>query len=287
MRKLLRRLLQVLAGLLVLAVLLIAAGWIASEIRVDKRYTDVPATAPRLKGDAAAGKHWASILACSACHARDLGGQVLDDNALAGRLVAPNLTQKRKLYSDAELARMIRYGIKHDGHGAWVMPSDGFYHLDDQTVADVIAYIRSVPEVKRDLPETTNGPLTRLGLLIGKFDLVTNSIDRHAPRMGDAPRPTAAQQGRYLATVVCAECHGVDQHGKPDEGLPDLAIAKIYTPAEFTDLMRGRWAKGHRDAPMVHVARARFTDFTDEEIAQIKAWLDVRPVVASVSSNAH
>lgn len=284
MRKLLRRSLFALAGLPVLAVLIAATAGIVSEIRIDKRYTDVPAVAPQVKGDVAAGKHWTSILACSACHARDLGGQVLDDDPWAGRLVAPNLTRKRKFYSDAELARMIRFGIKHDGHGAWVMPSDGFYHLDDRTVADVIAYIRSVPEVKRDLPETANGPLTRLGLLIGKFDLVTNSIDRRAPRVGDAPRATMAQQGRYLTTVICAECHGVDQGGKPDEGLPDLAIAKIYAPAEFTDLMRGRWAKGHRDAPMVHVARARFADFTDEEIAEIKVWLDARPMVAKAKA---
>ncbi|MGH8212734.1 MAG: c-type cytochrome [Rhodanobacteraceae bacterium] len=162
MRRLLRRLLLVVAGLLALAVLASAAIWIAAEIHLDKRYTDVPLTIPpRLTGNMANGKHWATILGCTNCHDKDLGGAVLDDSWIVGRLSAPNLTQKRKLYSDEELVRMIRYGIKRDGHGAWLMPSDGFYHLDNQTVADVVAYVRSVPGVKREVPPITNGPLAR------------------------------------------------------------------------------------------------------------------------------
>lgn len=282
MGKPLRRSLFVLAGLLVLAVLVVAAGWIVTEIHLDKRYTDVPLTAPpRLAGHVANGRHWATILGCRDCHHGDLGGEVLEDSWIRGRLTAPNLTQKRKLYTDAELARMIRYGIKRDGHGAWVMPSNGFYHLDDQTVADLIAYVRSVPQVRRDEASTTNGPLARLGLLTGKFDLVTNSIDRHAPRLGAAPRTTPLRQGRYIATVACTECHGINQEGKPEHGIPNLVVAKAYSLPEFTELMRHGWAKGHRDVGfMSETARARFSAFDDQEITALKAWLDARPAVA-------
>lgn len=286
MRTLLRRSLFALAGLPILALLTVAAGWVASEIHLQRRYTDVPlGTLPRLVGNVPAGKHWATILGCTNCHARDLGGGVLEESWVEGRLAAPNLTQKRKSYSNAELARMIRYGIKRDGHGAWLMPSDGFYHLDDQTVADVIAYVRSVPEVKRDVPPTTAGPVARWWAFTGKYDLVTNSIDRHAPRLGDAPRVSQLQEGRYIATVACAECHGVAQEGKPDEGTPNLAIAKAYTLPEFTELMHHGWAKGHRDVGfMSEIARARFVAFDDGEIAALKTWLDARPAVSDASS---
>ncbi|HJU27316.1 MAG TPA: c-type cytochrome [Rhodanobacteraceae bacterium] len=285
MRKLLRRLSFAVAGLLAIPLLAGAAIWIGAEIRLDKRYTDVPLTAPpRLAGDVANGKHWATILGCTNCHEKDLGGAVLEDSWIAGRLAAPNLTQKRKLYSDAELERMIRYGIKRDGHGAWLMPSDGFYHLDDRTIADVIAYVRSVPEVKREVPPTTNGPLARWWLLSGRYDLVTNSIDRHAPRLGDASRKMPLQQGRYIATVACTECHGIHQEGMPDDGTPNLAVAKAYTLPEFTELMHHGWAKGHRDVGfMSHIARERFSAFDDREILALKAWLDARPVVAKAA----
>ncbi len=283
MRKLLRRLLFAVAGLLAVAVLAAATIWIVAEIRLDKRYTDVPLVAPqRLAANVADGRHWATILGCTNCHDQDLGGAVLEDESwIVGRLAAPNLTQKRKLYSDAELARMIRYGIKRDGHGAWLMPSDGFYHLDDQTIADVIGYVRSVPEVKREVPPTTTGPLARWWLLSGKFDLVTNSIDRHAPRLGDAPRSTPEQEGRYIATVACTECHGLHQEGNPDDGTPNLVVARAYTLPEFRELMHHGWAKGHRDVGfMSRIARARFSVFDDREILALKAWLDARPIVA-------
>ena len=285
MRKLLRRLLLVFAGLLAIAVLAAAAIWIAAEIHMDRRYTDVPLTAPpRLAGNVANGKHWAAILGCTNCHEKDLGGAVLEESWALGRLAAPNLTQKRKLYSDAELIRMIRYGIKRDGQGAWLMPSDAFYHLDDQTIADVIAYVRSVPEVHRDVPPTAAGPLARLGIVTGKFDVVTNSIDRHAARRGAAPRATRLQQGRYIATVACGECHGINQEGYPDDGTPNLVVAKAYTLPEFTELMHHGWAKGHRDVGfMSHIARERFFAFTDPEIATLKAWLDARPAVAKAA----
>ena len=285
MRKLLRRSLIALAGLLVLAVLAVAVGWIVAEVHMDRRYTDVPLTAPpRLAGNVTTGKHWATILGCADCHDQDLGGAVLEDSWALGRLAAPNLTWKRKLYSDPELVRMIRYGIKRDGHGAWVMPSNAFYHLDDQTVADVIAYVSSVPEVDRDLPPTFAGPLARLGVLTGKFDLVTNSIDRRAPRLGSSPRTTRLQQGRYIATVACGECHGTNQEGYPDDGVPNLVVAKAYTLPEFTELMHHGWARDHRDVGLMsRIARARFSAFDDQEIGALKAWLDARPAVATAS----
>jgi acetylornithine deacetylase/succinyl-diaminopimelate desuccinylase-like protein len=56
---------------------------------------------------------------------------VFFDQPMLARLVAPNVVRAIKGYSDAELARLLRHGVRPDGRGVAVMPSSTFYHLDD------------------------------------------------------------------------------------------------------------------------------------------------------------
>ena len=48
------------------------------------------------------------------------------------------------------------------------------------------------------------------------------------PRWGELPRRTAFERGRYLASIVCAECHGLDFHGNALEGGPSLAVLAAW-----------------------------------------------------------
>lgn len=77
---------------------------------------------------------------------------MIDDPAL-GVAIGPNITSGGKLatYSDEELVRVIRHGVKRDGRGAFVMPSDDYQHFSDADVGAIVAYLRSVPSVDRDL----------------------------------------------------------------------------------------------------------------------------------------
>src|SRR5262249_12505839 len=163
---------RIVVALLVLAALATAAVWTVSERVLHRSYADVSIAAPPLAGNVESGRHWATILGCTDCHGTTLHGNVvIPDSFLFGALVAPNLTVQRKVYDDAALARMIRYGIKRDGTGVQMMPSQAFYHLDDATVADLIAFVRSVPDDANALRASGNGPATRLFLLAGVFKL--------------------------------------------------------------------------------------------------------------------
>src|SRR5262249_28044724 len=144
-----------------LALSLIAAAviagiviWIGSERVINKSYADITAVAPTAQGNAESGKHWAAILGCTDCHDSTLHGMIIDDQSFwLGTLIAPNLTVKRKVFDDAAFARVIRHGVKQDGRGVMLMPSNVFYHADDQTVADIIAFVRAAPDSERALPQ--------------------------------------------------------------------------------------------------------------------------------------
>src|SRR5215468_2241697 len=218
----------------------VAAGviYVGSEHVLGKSYAAIKAGAPAAIGDAERGRHWAAILGCSGCHDPTLHGNVIfPDSFLVGGLVAPNLTIKRKQYDDAELARTIRFGIRRDGTGIWLMPSQAFYHLDDQDLADVIAFVRSVPDDDKVQPESTIGPVTRWNLVTGVWELVPELVPVGAARLGDSPHVDDLARGRYIATVACGECHGLDQKGDPEGGIPNLAVAKAYDLDEFRALM--------------------------------------------------
>jgi cytochrome c553 len=270
---------RILLAVLVLAVMAVATVWIGSERVLHKSYAGVVVAAPALRGDVESGRHWAAILGCSGCHDKTLHGNVLyPDSFLFGALVAPNLTIKRRLYDDAALARMIRFGIRRDGSGVELMPSDAFYHLDEQTVADLIAFVRSVPDDAQMLPESSNGLVTRWNLLTGIWKLEPEQVPRGSARLGDSPHPDGVKRGRYIATVACGECHGLDQKGDPAGGVPNLAVAKAYNLDEFKALMHSGQAKGGRklQGMMAGAVKWRFVAFNDEEIVALKEFLDAR-----------
>lgn len=276
MLKWLRRALVTLAALLVAASAVI---WIGSERVLRRSYADLKVAAPTQVGNAESGKHWAAILGCTECHGPTLRGNVIyPDSFLFGALVAPNLTVKRKQYDDAQLARMIRFGIRRDGTGVELMPSEAFYHLDEQTIADLIAFVRSVPDDNQALPESSNGVVTRWNLLTRVWELQPELVPRDSARLGDSPHADGVERGRYIATVACGECHGLDQRGAPDGGVPNLVVAKAYSLEEFTRLMHSGVAKDDRKikAMMANVAKRRFSAFSDDEIGALKTFLDAR-----------
>jgi cytochrome c553 len=265
--------------LIVSVIVSVAVVWIASEIALRKSYADIAAVAPPMKGDVESGRHWAAILGCTHCHGPALQGNVLEDEGFwVGLLAAPNLTIQRKLYDDAGLARVIREGVKHDGRGVVMMPCKTFHEAADQTVADVIAFVRSVPDGGQAQPEIRYGLIARWFFAKGEWTLAPVEIDHHAQPLGDAPHAEGLGLGRYLATLACGECHGLDQKGNADDGVPNLAVAKAYSDDEFRKLMHDGVAKGDRKIRemMASSARTRFSVFTEEEVSALKQFLDSR-----------
>jgi len=97
------------------------------------------------------------------------------------------------------------------------MPSRIWYYLSDDDLADLIAYLKSLPPVDNELPKTELGPLGRVMLTLGQLppDIIPNviTIDHDGPRPV-APEPgVTVEYGKYLA-ITCTLCHGANLNGK-------------------------------------------------------------------------
>lgn len=271
-----------LGATLLLAGLAIGVVYGASEYQL-RRYADTPVADIAVPAGAAAveqGRHIALTRGCFGCHGNDLGGKVFFEDRWMGRLVAANLTQKIRRYTNPQLARILRYGVRPDGTAVIGMPSATFHYLSDRDLGRLIAFLRSVPESHNDLPATHLRLAGRVEILRHPYWLAAPEIQQIGPSMNPgAPAPTAAY-GNYLAHSVCTECHGLDLNG--DEGFtPNLIVAKAYSREDFTRLMRQGIALDGRDPELMgHVARRRFSHFDDVEIEALYAYLQARGGVA-------
>lgn len=269
---------RALLGLAVLALLGVVGVYAISEYIVRRAHAP-PATAIALPVDAdsiAEGERLARIRGCDGCHGKKLEGRMFADDAIFARISAPNLTQSAARYSDAELERIIRHGVRPDGRSVAIMPASMYRALTDADLGKILAYLRSAPRTDGIDRVFRLGPLARLGIASGKYPMEAERVAR-AEELADS-YPGAGDphgHGAYLARTVCTECHGLALEG--GDGTPALAIAIAYSLEDFTRLMRTGIALGDRELGMMtRVARGRFSHFTDEEIAALHAFLVAR-----------
>ena len=75
------------------------------------------------------------------------------DNHMPGPVFAPNLTPDPETglgaVPDDAVARAIREGVSHDGRALFMMPWQNYRDLSDEDVASVVAYLRTLPPVKK------------------------------------------------------------------------------------------------------------------------------------------
>src|SRR5215469_1917095 len=148
-----RLVLRIIVTLVIIIVVAAGGLYLVGTLKLGQKYAvSAPAlTIPRDAASIARGHHLAfAITKCLDCHGQGLGGKIFVD-VPPFRLVAPNLTRGvggvGATLTDADFARAIRDGVAPDGHGLYVMPSADFTHLSDADVADIIAYVKSVPPV--------------------------------------------------------------------------------------------------------------------------------------------
>jgi cytochrome c553 len=279
-RKILRWGAWLLGGLAGLALVAATGIYIASELLVQRTYPGVvgkPVAVPRDSASVAAGARLVQIYGCSGCHAEHLQGQVFFDEPRVARLVAPNLTHAVQRYSDAELERIIRHGIRPTGRSVIAMPSDAFAGLSDASLARILAYLRTRPVVEGPGPSLRLGPLGRLGVATGKFKTAAMLIPPDTPAPPAAPPTDSVALGSYLAHTACAECHGTDLRGDVNLGSVNLAVVSGYSPDEFVRLLQTGIPKGGRKLGlMAEVAQRRFVALNPTEVAALYAYLHSR-----------
>lgn len=232
------------------------------------------------RGDRVEGLRVATRVGCNGCHGKDASGKVFQEDKEQGRIVAPNLTQRRTVYDDAGLAALLHEGKTHDGHFPWGMPILMFQHLSDREVRDITAWLRAIPAV--DNPDLPAGKWS--GALSKSIADGTNPwLEDMKADPGNlplaAPPTDPLALGRHLAMTSCPECHGRDLNGFEGDDAPSLIVAKAYTPENFARLMRtGITASGKESASglMTQMGRNRFPAMTDNEVKALKLYLDAR-----------
>ncbi|MEP2784231.1 MAG: c-type cytochrome [Pseudoruegeria sp.] len=149
------------------------------------------------------------IAGCGNCHTpmgpegpvagEELTGRFVDKNE-AFSAYAPNITPAGRVaeWSDAELAKAIREGLRPDGTLIGPpMPYAMYRGLSDNDVMSIVAFLRTVPAVESEVPASVyNIPLP----------------PAYGPPVGvvaDIPAGVSVEYGAYLAGPVahCMECH--------------------------------------------------------------------------------
>lgn len=276
MKRALRWLRNGLIGLVVILIIAVTSAYVISERMIRRTYT-APATNITVPTDSASiaeGKRLAQIRGCTGCHGDQLAGQKFIDEPLLARVVAPDLTIAAREYSDPDLVRIIRRGVRPDGRSVVVMPSSMYTPLRDADLGRIIAYVRSVPPSDGERRSVTVGPVARIFLTLGEFKTAAVEVLEAEATTPALPQPGEANaEGAYLARTACTECHGTTLAGQ-GSSTPDLRIAAGYNLEQFTQLMRTGKALGNRELELMSSeARVRFSHFTDEEIRTLHSYL--------------
>jgi mono/diheme cytochrome c family protein len=164
-----------------------------------------------------------SVVACGNCHAaRDerggivaakglSGGQVFDDAAF--KAVAANITPDPATgigkYTDAQLVKAIREGVRPDGRVIGPpMPIEFYRHLSDDDVGSIVMYLKAQPPVVN---------------AVARSEYRMPLPPSYGPPVAGVKAPAATQTvkyGEYLANIGhCMECHTA----RDDKGMPKLA----------------------------------------------------------------
>lgn len=176
------------------------------------------------------GKYLANaVAACMDCHSkRDWtkfsgplvtgtegggGERFAQEFGFPGEFYSKNITPYGiKNWTDGELLKAISCGVNKNGKALFpVMPHPAYGKLDKEDLMDIIAYLRSLPEVKNDVKESK--PDFPMSLIINTIPAKANFVKRPSPE-------NKLEYGKYIFTMAsCIECHTKQDKGKPISGM--------------------------------------------------------------------
>jgi hypothetical protein len=214
-------------------------GWQVHEFNASMdRVYDVPVpdiTTSKDPAVLARGEHLThSVMPCAVaeCHGGDFSGTTKSvDMGPLGHITAPNITTANlgAAYTDGDLFRLLRHGVKKDGRSVRFMPAQDSNWLPDSDLVAMISYLRSMPPVDRPNGSTEIGTLGKVLDRRGMVPLdVARRIDHEHIELAPAPAPTA-EYGRFIGRL-CTGCHGEHLSGGPIPGAPP----SIPTPLNLT-----------------------------------------------------
>ena len=163
-------------------------------------------------GDPQRGKDLFALAAGCGCHTPDggpIGAGGGEVKTPFGTFYAPNITPHRQSgigsWSDAEIAAAIRDGdTPSHGVEAPVMPYYRYGGMSDGDVADLVAYLRSLPPSdKENQRHTGELPLARFSYRLWRLAFAPRPA-----RSAEAPQD-GIERGRYIVDhlAICGDCH--------------------------------------------------------------------------------
>jgi mono/diheme cytochrome c family protein len=297
--------------LITLVSVLIATVLLRQNIKNDRPYPDIRASADTAV--IARGRHLVfSSAHCADCHSKmnadsllhlgldvPLTGGVLFDLPV-GKIYSKNITPDSETgigkYSDKEIARALRFGVHPDGTVVYdFMP---FHNMADEDLTAVISYLRSQKPVRQEVPEHQ---LNVVGKIVKAFLIKPVGPSREVPSKMNAD--TSAIYGSYLANNI-ANCNGCHTRrsitgeyigepfagGEPmiEKGIkflpPNLtpdSTGRIFSWSKETFLERFRSGKLILQSPMPWNS---FKRMTDDELKAIYSYLKTIKPVKSIAN---
>lgn len=215
------------------------------------------------------GARLADVLSCTSCHGADLTGGDYGEDADGGFIFAPNLTRAVQRLSDRELEALLTRGEHPSRERVWYMPSKTLQRLSRADLDALVQYLRNLEPTGRDWPVPQEGETT---LALVELGVLETSADRLSAYRYHQPPEIAGTppQGRYIASVTCAECHGPALNGEWGSA-PDLkAMLGHHDAASLTALLEGH---GQGGGLMGMVAARNLSALTPHEREALVAYL--------------
>lgn len=176
------------------------------------------------------------------------GGDRFDQTVgMPGIFYARNITPEGiSRYSDGELFRVITTGVTKEGRAMFpLMPYPYYGRMDREDIYSIIAYIRSLPPMKNEVPES-----------VADFPMnfIINTIPQKANLQARPDPSDELAHGAYLTNASgCVECHTqVDQGriivdlsfgGGREFSFPDGSVVRSSNISPDPETGIGNWTK--------------------------------------------
>jgi mono/diheme cytochrome c family protein len=197
-------------------------------------------------------------------------------------------------WTDPELARAFRYGVKRDGRVLFdFMP---FHDASDEDLTAIISFLRSQKPVKHKVPEHD---VNMLGKVVKAFMIKPVGPSGEVPR--SVKKDTSAAYGKYLTWSIanCRGCHtprdemtgafigeefagGSDIEGFTTANLTPHKSGRIYGWSQEQFIQRFREGRKIAKSPMPWNS---FSKISDDELKAIYNYLQtIKPVPTKIET---